>query len=59
MTGEIIVVVVTGCKKCLKPIDPLEVFPGGICVECFAETAEGKREVSGEELVAMWGGKTS
>jgi hypothetical protein len=24
------------CKKCGKEIDPLSVFPGGICLECHA-----------------------
>jgi len=25
----------TKCKKCGKNIDPLEVFSGGICVDCY------------------------
>jgi len=25
------------CKRCLKVIDELEVFPGGLCVDCYEE----------------------
>jgi hypothetical protein len=26
--------VTTGCKRCGAEIDALDVFPGGICIEC-------------------------
>jgi len=35
------------CNKCGKKIDPLEVFPGGICVDCHEEMFDRELERTG------------
>ena len=44
------------CTKCAAEIDPLAVFPGGICVDCYAQTPEANQPITAAELAAMWGG---
>ena len=44
------------CTGCKAPTDPLEVFPGGVCLPCWAASPEGRRMPTAEELVQMWGG---
>jgi len=34
---------VTKCTKCQQEIDKLAVFPGGACVNCYAQSPEGRR----------------
>ena len=45
------------CTTCNTITDRLDMFPGNVCLACWAESFEGKRMVSASELVAMWGGK--
>lgn len=45
------------CAKCGAEIDALAVFPGGICVNCYAETAEANRPMTADEVSGMWGKK--
>ncbi len=42
------------CFKCEREISPLEVFPNGLCVECYALTEEANRSLTGEEVADMW-----
>lgn len=44
------------CKGCTKVHDRLESFPGNLCLECWADSPEGRRMPTADELVAMWGG---
>lgn len=44
------------CKQCNREIDRLEVFPGPLCLECYAKSPEGRRMPTAAELVGMWGG---
>lgn len=44
------------CKTCKATVDPLAVFPGGICVECYAKTPEANAPHTAEDIVKMWGG---
>lgn len=44
------------CKTCETEHDILAKFPGGICVDCYAQTPEGRRMPTAEEVVSMWGG---
>ena len=44
------------CTACDAAIDPLSVFPGGICLQCYADSPEGRRMPTADEVVAMWGG---
>jgi hypothetical protein len=44
------------CNKCGEQTDKLALFPGGICLACYEQTAEARRQITAEELVAMWGG---
>lgn len=44
------------CTSCNAPVDPLEVFPGGVCLTCWAASPEGRRMPTAEEVVALWGG---
>lgn len=45
------------CKSCGRTIDKLEEFPGGVCVDCYANTPEGRRMPTADEVTAMWGGR--
>ena len=44
------------CSSCGAQVDSLAVFPGGICVECYAKSPEGNRPLTADEIVSMWGG---
>ncbi len=46
------------CTKCGATVDPLEVFPGTVCIGCHAASPEGRRMPTANELTAMWGGRT-
>jgi hypothetical protein len=48
----------TACSACKASIDPLEVFPGGVCLNCWAASPAGRKMVTAEELIAMWGGRS-
>ena len=45
------------CTKCRGDVDPLEVFPGGVCLKCWALSPEGRYMPTGDELARMWGGR--
>jgi hypothetical protein len=45
------------CLKCEAEVNPLALFAGQLCVECYAQTREGRRNITGEELAIMWGGR--
>ena len=45
------------CSKCASEIDPLAVFPEGLCVDCYAQTPEANRPITARELAQMWGAK--
>lgn len=45
------------CKRCSSEVHPLAVFPGDICVECYALTPEANRPITARELARMWGAK--
>ena len=42
------------CSKCVREISPLEVFPQGLCVECYALTEEASAPLTGEGVASMW-----
>lgn len=46
----------TTCATCKTPTDPLDLFPGKVCLTCWAKTPEANREITAEELTQMWGG---
>lgn len=45
------------CTKCERSIDPLEAFPGDVCLDCWAASPEGRRMPTAAEIVTMWGGQ--
>lgn len=46
------------CTQCGEMVDPLAVFPGGICLECYTPVGEAlHRTMTAEKLARMWGGK--
>lgn len=48
------------CKGCGKGIDPLEVFPGNVCLDCHAADPAvigALALLDGQKLAKMWGGK--
>jgi hypothetical protein len=45
------------CFKCEAEVNPLALFEGGLCVECYAQTREGRRNITGEQLAVMWGAR--
>ena len=44
------------CKSCKTEIDPLAVFSGGICVECYAVSPAGRAPLTAEGVAGMWRG---
>jgi hypothetical protein len=42
------------CTSCGNPVDPLEVFPGDKCLECWKE--QDFVMPTAEQLVGLWGG---
>jgi len=44
------------CKSCGAETDSLAMFPGGLCVDCYAVTPEGRYIPTAAELTQMWGG---
>jgi hypothetical protein len=44
------------CTTCGTDTDKLEIFPGDVCLTCWADSPEGRRMPTAEELVSMWGG---
>jgi len=49
----------TECATCGAETDPLAMFPGGICLDCYRKTADAHRPLSSDDIVRMWGGATS
>ena len=48
----------TICTKCGKEVDPLEVFPGGLCLGCYTPIGEAEaRTMTADKLARMWGAK--
>lgn len=45
------------CTSCKAPTEPLDLFPGGVCLTCWAKSPEGQRMPTADEVVAMWGGR--
>jgi hypothetical protein len=45
------------CTSCKTKTDPLALFPGGVCLTCWAKSPEGRRMPTADEVVALWGGK--
>ncbi len=41
------------CPTCAAEMTVLEVFPNGLCVECFAKTPAGSTVV--DDIAGMWG----
>lgn len=46
------------CTECGDEVDPLAVFPGGICLECYKKTPEANAPLTADDIVWMWGGRT-
>ena len=44
------------CTKCDTVTDRLALFPGGVCLACWAQSPEGRRMPTADEVTAMWGG---
>jgi hypothetical protein len=45
------------CTNCQAITDTLALFPGGICVECYAVTPEANAPITALELARLWGAK--
>ena len=45
------------CARCRTAVDRLEIFPGGVCIECWAASPEGRYVPTVEEFTASWGVK--
>jgi hypothetical protein len=45
------------CTQCKSKVERLAVFPGGLCLECWAISPEANRQITAQELAQMWGGK--
>ena len=47
----------TTCTGCKVPTDVLDVFPGGLCVTCYANSPAGERMPTAAEVTVLWGGR--
>jgi hypothetical protein len=47
----------TNCTNCQAITDTLALFPGGICVECYAVTPEANAPITAQELARLWGAR--
>jgi hypothetical protein len=46
------------CSECGSEVDPLAVFPGGLCLPCWEPIGEAEaKTMTAEKLTRMWGGK--
>lgn len=45
------------CSKCASVTDTLALFPGGICLDCYALTPAAYAPITAQELARMWGAK--
>ena len=45
------------CAACATPTDPLEIFPAGLCLRCYAKSLTGRQMPTAAEVVTMWGGR--
>lgn len=46
----------TACTSCGKDMMEIDAFPGNVCLDCYADSPEGRRMPTAEEVVEMWGG---
>jgi hypothetical protein len=44
------------CRTCGADTAKMDLFPGGVCMSCWAITPAGRQTVTAQEIVAMWGG---
>ena len=42
------------CKGCQAATDPLDLFPGNVCLNCWAESEEGNKPLTAESVAGMW-----
>jgi hypothetical protein len=42
------------CTKCAAKIDKLEVFPGTVCLPCWAASPAGQKVPTAEEVISFW-----
>jgi hypothetical protein len=45
------------CKGCAKVMQPMDQFPGGVCVDCWEKAQENEPMPTAQDLVRMRGGK--
>lgn len=45
------------CTTCGTDTDRLEIFPGDVCITCWAASPAGRYLPTSDELIAMWGGR--
>lgn len=43
------------CSRCATSCDPLEIFPGGVCLACWAASPQGRYLPTADELARAWG----
>jgi hypothetical protein len=49
---------IINCSGCNVTVDPLDVFPGDRCIECYRPEGEAiAATMTAERLAAMWGAK--
>ena len=47
----------TTCTSCTAEVSPLALFPGDICLECYALTPEANAPLTARDIRQMWGMK--
>jgi hypothetical protein len=45
------------CKSCGEQSDPLAIFPGTVCLDCWEISQRDAPLPTAQELARMWGGK--
>ena len=43
------------CTSCTAEVSPLALFPGDICLDCYAVTPEANRPLTARDIRQMWG----
>ncbi|MGV8972209.1 MAG: hypothetical protein ACOH10_07790 [Rhodoglobus sp.] len=45
----------TTCTGCAKDLEPIDAFPGGRCLACYAADTANDPLPTADELARMWG----
>jgi protein-arginine kinase activator protein McsA len=47
------------CSKCNTSVDKLDLFSNNLCLDCYRVSEKANRDITADELVAMFKGSVS